>query len=302
MKLARTKPNVIIVGSINMDFVVTAEKWPSPGETMVARKFDIFPGGKGANQAVASARACANVTFIGAVGSDNLGREAIKHLKSQEINTENILVKDNATTGKAIVTVVNGENSILINEGANGRLTVKDIVGLSHLIAEADIVLMQNEIPNLVQEQVVDICQLHCIPVVYNPAPARKLTRHFLENITYLTPNEHEYKTIFSTDEPLIRDFHSKVIQTKGANGIEYWQNHSLQKMAGIKVDTVDTTGAGDTFNGVLTVELARGATIHDAIETANIAASISVQKNGAQQGMPTQSEISKARKQLEIF
>ncbi|MFC0853053.1 ribokinase [Halalkalibacter oceani] len=299
MKNICLKPHVVVVGSINMDFVVTAAKWPTPGETIVATSFNVFPGGKGANQAVASARAGAKVSFVGAVGDDDLGQNALHNLEAHSINTKHVHVNEECNTGKALVTVVNGENSIIIDEGANGSLNEVHIEQLTALFTEADIVLMQNEIPFRTQEKVVEVCREIGVPVVYNPAPARKLSRPFLEKVQYLTPNEHEHRAIFSADKHMQTAFQQKVIQTKGKDGIDFWVNHDLRHIDSMKVTVVDTTGAGDTFNGVLATELARGYELEQAVVTANIAAALSVQKKGAQTGMPTETEIAKAVKKL---
>lgn len=300
MKTKRSKPHVVVVGSINMDFVVTAAKWPKPGETIVATSFNVFPGGKGANQAVASARAGASVSFVGAVGADDLGQNALHNLQTHSINTKHVFVNKECTTGKAVVTVVDGENSIIIDEGANGSLNKAIMEELHTVFTEADIVLMQNEIPFPAQEKVVEVCGTLGVPVVYNPAPARKLSRQFLEKVQYLTPNEHEHRAIFSEEEEMLEVFYPKVIQTKGKDGIDFCVNHSLRHIDSIEVNVVDTTGAGDTFNGVLATELARGLELEQAVVTANVAAALSVQKQGAQTGMPTEAEIANALKKRE--
>ncbi len=290
----KTRPKITVVGSINVDLVVSSPKWPSPGETIEGENFNVFLGGKGANQAVAAARFGGEVTMLGSIGNDDYGNVAFENLERNNIIVNYLKISREVTTGKALITVVDTENSIIYVPGANKKVDITYIRNNIEHLASANIILMQNEIPFEVQQMVVEYCCSKNIPVIYNPAPAREIDASFLEKVSFVTPNEHEFLKIRDSEK-----YMDKIICTKGSKGVEYYQEGIKCKIPSYKVEIVDTTGAGDTFNGVLAVELARGIDLHEAIKTANMAAALSITKNGAQDGMPTREEVIQHRKRL---
>lgn len=295
------KPKITVVGSINMDLVVSSPKWPIPGETIEGKHFEVFPGGKGANQAIAAARAGADVTFLGAVGSDDFGERAISNFQKNCVRAESIKVISEELTGRAVITIVDDNNTIIYVPGANRVLDISYIKENIKHLATADMVLLQNEIPISIQVEVANYCHEYGTPVIYNPAPARKVESSFLEKITYITPNEHELSILLQGCTEKSEDLIKKVICTKGSAGVEYMDSGKKKAIPSYKVDVIDTTGAGDTFNGVLAVQLALGKKIGDAIKIANWAAALSITKKGAQEGMPTKDEINNIPSILDV-
>jgi len=295
------KPKIVIVGSSNTDMICRVSYIPKPGETVMGSSFSTVQGGKGGNQAVAAARAGGDVTFIACVGNDSFGRQAIKAYQLDGIDTSCISVIDGVATGVALINVADsGENSISVAPGANAFLTPKRIDRFSRIIAEADLILMQLEIPVETVNHVVRIAHAANRRVILNPAPARMIDAEILRMVSVLTPNEHEAAILSGSDKTEIPQMASKiqakgvetVIITTGGKGATYRHKDIEGCVPGITVKAVDTTAAGDTFNGYLAVELACGKSIAEAIDVANKAAAISVTKLGAQSSIPYQGEI----------
>lgn len=283
---------ITVIGSINMDLVVETDTFPKQGETVQGKLFTTIPGGKGANQAVAAARLGSQVRMIGAVGDDSFGIELYKKLMSENIDVSGI-VKTNNSTGIANILLHNRDNRILFVPGANFDLNKEIIDANIQLIRESKLVMMQLEIPAETIEYVFTICQEHAIPVLLNPAPAANFKKEWMNQITYLTPNETECELIFGADwETVLKDYPNKVIVTLGSEGAAYYDGSKIVRIPGFKTTAVDTTGAGDTFNGAFAHAICSGKSIDDAVEFANIAASLSVEKFGAQGGMPTIDEV----------
>ncbi|HEX6922404.1 MAG TPA: ribokinase [Bacillales bacterium] len=287
---------ITVIGSVNMDLVTKTEKVPKPGETVLGTGFSAEPGGKGANQAVAAARLGADVTMIGSVGNDHFGKALIENFQKENIFFTNVEPVTGAASGVAQITVSNGENSIIVAPGANHTLKPEQLVAFEDQIAKSNIVLLQLEIPLSVVEKAVDLAHLHGVPIILNPAPAVRLPKQLLEKIDYLTPNEHEICQVFgdhgqSSPEQLLQDCPQKLIMTKGASGVFYY-DEKLVHVPGYPIDAVDTTGAGDTFNGALAFGLCRGMSIEKACQFANAAGALSAMKLGAQSGMPTLEEV----------
>ena len=290
---------VCVVASINVDLVVTAARLPQPGETISGGRFSIHDGGKGANQAVAAARAGARVQLIGAVGDDEHGRRARAALEREGIGIGRLRVHPTEPTGVALVVVgPRGENQIAVAPGANLGLSLEED---DHaLVGSADVVLTSHEVP---AEAVLDalVAAQHAgTQAILNPAPARPLSSDILRIGPILTPNEHELVvsignevTESALDELLARHA-GPVIVTQGAAGALLAVGADRERFAGFPAAVpVDTTGAGDTFNGVLAAWLADSAPLPDAIRAANAAASLSIGAAGARAGMPTREEIS---------
>ncbi|WP_077328834.1 ribokinase [Virgibacillus siamensis] len=286
----KDKPTVCIVGSINMDLTVSVGKMPVKGETTLGDEFFTNPGGKGANQAVAAARMGAAVNFIGAVGDDPFGKTVTDNLKNEGIDTEGIISVPDTATGIANIILSERDNRIIVVSGANNHVTPELVESKRTLIEQSDIVLLQLEIPINTIETTVQIAREAGVPVMLNPAPFQQLNESVLHRVTYLTPNELEARELQNSS--LVDQLAGKIVTTKGHDGVAFTENGTPQQIAGHEVEAVDTTGAGDTFNGALATEIARGENLHQAILVANAAAAISVTKIGAQHGMPTRNEV----------
>lgn len=297
---------VVVVGSSNTDMVVRAEKIPAPGETIMGNEFDTIPGGKGANQAVAAARAGGEVTFIAKVGADDLGQKAIEGYEQESINTAHILKTDQAPSGVALIIVdeTSGQNSIVVAPGANGELSPKNIVEAEGAISKADTVLLQLETPLETVQKALQLAKAKGKTTILNPAPARHLNDELLNLVDIITPNESETALltgILPTNEQetmdaasaLLKKVNQAVIITLGSAGVYYQTKEGDQAfVATTKVQAIDTTAAGDVFNGYLAAALSDGKSLRTAIELANKAAAISVTRKGAQPSVPLLSEI----------
>jgi len=285
---------IVVVGSASIDLTVISDKRPLAGETVIGQELLLLPGGKGANQAVAAARLGAEVAFVGAVGKDNYASEIIKNLKQNQVNTEYLSQLENAASGTAHITLAEGDNSIVVIPAANMQLTPAMIDAAFELIRSADIVMVQQEIPISVIEHVSKICYDLGIKLLLNPAPIREIPVSVINAVSYITPNEHEAAALFpglSLEDSLAKNPH-KLIVTQGKNGALYHDGKEQVLVAGFKVSAIDTTGAGDTFNAAFAVAIAEGKSFAESIRFANAAAALSVQKLGAQGGMPYREEV----------
>ncbi|MFC3419613.1 ribokinase [Salinicoccus hispanicus] len=286
------QPKITVIGSINMDLVTVADVMPAQGETIRGENFRTLPGGKGANQAVAAARLGAEVDMIGKVGDDPFGYALQENLESQGVDTQSVTVESGISSGLANIIVSDNDNRIIIIAGANNRVGTEYIDRFTKQIQASDYVLIQFEIPKSTIEYILELCSSHGVPVIINPAPAMVLEDRFWEMATYITPNDHEAEALFAYNGDNLPKFHDKLIITNGAKGASFYREDERITVAGHKVEVADTTGAGDTFNGALVVALAEGRTVDEAIAFANKAASLSIQKLGAQSGMPLRKEM----------
>lgn len=285
------KPKITVIGSINMDLVTVSGKMPAQGETISGEHFETLPGGKGANQAVAAARLGADVNFIGKVGNDAFGALLLKNFEDQNVSTECILKAD-VSSGLANIIVSDKDNRIVIIAGANGKVDNKYVDGFQEVIKSSDYVLIQFEIPKPTIEHIIDTCHHLGVPIIINPAPAMQLDDKYWDKAAYITPNENEAEKLFAGSENTLPKFHEKLIITNGSKGASYFKDERMITVPAEKAEVIDTTGAGDTFNGALTVALSTGKEIEEAIAYANKAASLSVQKLGAQSGMPDMQQM----------
>lgn len=298
------KPRIVVIGSSNTDMVVRVHHIPAPGETILGTQFMTIPGGKGANQAVAAARAGTDVTFIACVSDDAFGKQSVENYRKDGIDTSCIKVQPGTHSGIALINVADdGENSISVAPGANSYLLPKDISDCTEVISNASLVLAQLEIPIETVETVAEIARLKGVPFILNPAPGAVLPDGLLGKVTVITPNETEAAIITSRESftereiPVIADeIYSKgvktVIITLGSKGVYLKTAEFSGMISGYKVQAVDTTAAGDVFNGVLAAGLGKGMAIHDAIDFAQKAAAISVTRMGAQTSAPGIDEI----------
>ena len=286
---------IAVIGSINMDMTVETDRIPRKGETVPGKTIHYIPGGKGANQAVAAARLGGDVTFFGCVGTDAFGEQLLANLNREGIHTEHIARVSDCSSGLAVITVGENDNTIVVIPGANSAVTPAYLDTVKQEILKADLILLQNEIPQETIRRAIDLCAKAGKTVVYNPAPAYPMPREQMDKISYLTPNEHELAIVLSSSDPLeaqLLAYPEKLIVTLGSAGVCAAQNGQILTVPAHKATVVDTTGAGDTFNGAFAFALAEGYGFRDALCFANVAASLSTEKPGAQGGMPTWDEV----------
>jgi len=291
---------IVVVGSINMDLVTQAPRFVGPGETILGERFLTVPGGKGANQAVAASRLGADVALVGATGDDAFGRQLRQGLAAEHIDLTHTLQLDDCASGTASITIAGGENQIIVVPAANARVTPAQVEQAQALIARADAVLVQMEIPLETVEATLRVGHRLGVPVILNPAPAQKLPIAWLQLARYVTPNQHELALLLGADPDEAdsnQDFHAlmrrtpcPVVLTRGAEGAWYREQGEPSHQRGFNVEVVDSTGAGDTFNATLAVFLREGLAV--AVRKACAAAALSVGKLGAQAGMPTLHEV----------
>jgi ribokinase len=287
--------SVLVVGSINMDLVVEASQFPAPGETVLGLRFETYPGGKGANQAVAARRLGAHVAMIGCVGDDAFGEELIARLNQEGIDTRHVRVAKGIRTGVATITVSQSENSIVVVPGANHQLSAADLDAAAGAFAAADVVLCQLEIPLTTVAAAADLAAQHGKPFLLNPAPAMQLPPTLLARIALLTPNEHELATLFGSApgawQAQLVKYRERIVMTRGADGAWFADaDGRLRQQTAFAVSAVDTTGAGDTFNGALAAFW--GFEPAERVRLACAASALSVTRAGAQGGMPTLAEL----------
>ena len=296
------RPKIVVIGSLNMDMVVKAARAPKRGETVMGEEIHFIPGGKGANQAVGLARLGAETTMIGAVGADAFG-EKLKHaLQMDRVNTSSIKVLASEVTGVASILLSEGDNSIVVVPGANAQCLPEDLDRCESKIAEADLVLLQLEIPLVTVEYAVKLARKHGKIVMLNPAPAQNLSQDLLSKVDYLTPNRSELalltgiseeSTVNQGIERLLEIGVSCCVTTLGAEGVAFREKgENLVLVSGHKVPVVDTTGAGDAFNAGMAYAVARKKSIREAVEFAVQVSALAVTKFGAQGGMPMLAEV----------
>lgn len=285
---------ICVIGSCSMDLVVIASKRPQVGETVLGDRFTTVPGGKGANQAVAAARLGAEVTMIGCIGDDFYGKAIMDNFKRNGVITTNVEPVTHVESGTAHIVLAEGDNSIIVVKGANDHVTPALVERALDAIRSADMVLVQQEIPEETVSYVSSLCQRINVPLLLNPAPARPLSEAVIEKAAYLTPNEHECSILFSGMDKAeaLRKFPGKLFITEGSSGVRYYDGEREVLVPTYQVEAIDTTGAGDTFNAAFAVALAEGSSIPDSVKFANRAASLSVTKFGAQGGMPMRAEV----------
>ncbi len=295
---------IVVIGSSNTDMIIQVPRIPGPGETILGGRFLTAAGGKGANQAVAAARAGAEVTFIACIGEDNIGAEAVEGFDKEGIDVRRIARDPDNPSGVALIFVGDdGENSIAVASGANMSLTPDRIVADKDVILSADMLVMQLESPLETIETAAELAAEKRIPVILNPAPAQDLSNKLLSKIGILTPNESEAELLTGVavdDIETARDAAlilrgkgvDKVIITMGSKGAFVSSAELESLVPGFQVTAVDTTAAGDVFNGTLSVALSEGQDLEQAVRFANAAAALSVTKPGAQPSAPHRPEI----------
>ncbi|MDR2920038.1 MAG: ribokinase [Tannerella sp.] len=295
---------LLVIGSSNTDMVIYTDHFPQKGETILGKKFLMNPGGKGANQAVAAARLGAEVVFVCKLGSDLFGHQTINNLENEGIDMASIIIDLNNSSGVAqIIVNKDGENCIVVAPGANMSLNAEDIDGIKPLIRDAGMILVQLEIPLATISRILKIAAVYNKKVILNPAPATDLRNELLNGLYMITPNETEaeiltgikiagHSSVIQATDILKKKGVENVIITLGEKGAYVASDKYTGLIVVEKVQAIDTTGAGDTFNGALAVSLLDGNDLLKAVSFANKAASISVTRLGAQSAIPYKDEL----------
>lgn len=295
------KAKIVVVGSSNTDMVVLSPTLPRPGETVLGGEFLLAAGGKGANQAVAAARAGGDVTFVACVGDDLFGEKAVAGLRSEGIHTDFVRVESGCASGVALIMVgPGGENIISVAPGANARLSPSDVERASGVIASARCVLVQLEVPIETVARTLEIAREHRVLTILNPAPALKLPRKLLKLVDVLTPNRTEVAGVLGWDRTcdirkaaaaLQKAGVKEVIVTVGSEGALI-VSKTEESVPAFRVKPVDAVAAGDVFSGTFAVARTEGKGLKEAVRFACAAAAISVTRKGAQPSVPKRDEI----------
>jgi ribokinase len=297
---------LLVVGSINLDLVASSHRIPLPGETVSGKTFNTFPGGKGANQAVAAGKLGAPVSMIGRIGNDAFGTQLRASLESANVDTKAVEVVSTSSGIALIATAADGQNAIVVVPGANGELSPRELEKHLALIREAGIVLTQLEVPLETVEYLAMIVRRENIPLVLDPAPARPLPASLLASVNWLTPNETETLTLLQRNSS---DLRNDAVEDAAQQLLEQGCHNVLLKLGergcyvalttgqrtlvpSYRVKAIDTTAAGDAFNGAFGTALLRGSDPVASVKYATAVAAISVTRPGAQQSMPTPAEV----------
>ncbi len=300
------RPSIVVLGSSNTDMIIRLDRIPRPGETVLGGEFMTAAGGKGANQAVAAARAGGHVSLIARVGRDALGDQAVAGFRKEDIDVSLVTRDPRLASGTALIFVSRkGENSIAVAAGANGALSPAHVKKARALIVSAKVLLMQLESPLETVAAAAQVAASRGILVILNPAPARSLPNSLLRQVSILTPNEseaeeltgiklHGIKDAKRAAETLRRRGVQTVILTLGARGALIASESGQRVVPGFTVKAVDTTAAGDVFNGTLAVALTEGQSLEQSVRVAHAAAAISVTRRGAQSSVPNRADVEK--------
>ena len=300
----RMRPKIVVVGSLHMDLTVKTERIPRIGETVLGKHFAMSPGGKGANQAVAAAKLGADVTLVGRVGADVFGRKLIKNAKENGIDTSYIVEDGKTATGVALIIVdEEGNNVIAVASGADMRCCKEDVDRAEKVFKSSDVVSIQLEIPLPIVEYAIDKAFREEVKVILNPSPAQQLPDELLRKVYVLTPNEKEAEVLSGCEVTSVRAAKiaakkirergvENVIVTIGKNGAIMATGEETVHVRGIDVNTVDATGAGDAFCGTLAVAISSGKEMKEAVLYSNCAGALATTKIGAQEALPTASDL----------
>ncbi|MDB3992515.1 ribokinase [Gammaproteobacteria bacterium] len=301
---SRERTPIIVIGSVNADMVANAPTLPSAGETVMGTDFFVSAGGKGGNQAVAAARLGANVTMVGNLGADALGDQAIERLKKENIDCQQVARDSEQSSGVALINVdQSGENQIVVVPGANATLSTEHVENAFSNITKGSIILLQLEIPLASVARAIELGFENDCRVILDPAPAQVLSPSLLGNVFLLTPNEAEAEILSGirvTGENSAKEAASALLElgvdnlaiTLGSGGVLLASKNEHRLIPTIEVEAIDTTGAGDCFNGSLASELAKGNELSQSVEFACRVASMSVTRAGAQDAMPFAHEV----------
>ena len=299
------EPNILVVGSINMDMVLRADHVPAPGETIMGDGFAASPGGKGANQAVAAARLGARCAMIGRVGADAFGEQLVAGLEAENVDCENVSVTEKAATGVAMVVVdARGENAIVVAGEANAWLTPDDLFAAGEMFDAADVVLLQLELPLPTARAAITLARRHACISILDPAPAPRHMPEELYRVNIFTPNATEARALAGAaggeervDKQIALEFIARgaeaaVLKLGPRGSMVVLADGHFYKAPPYKVTVVDTTAAGDAFTAALGVAVGRGASLRDAARFANAAGALACTQFGAQAAMPLTGEV----------
>jgi ribokinase len=301
------KTEVVVIGSANTDLVIRVPKLPRPGETVGGGVFQIVAGGKGANQAVAAARAGARVAFVGNIGSDHFGDAVLRGLRRERIVTRHAIRSTTAPSGAALILVdAAGENMIGVARGSNDELLPRHIDAALPAMRAARCVVVQLEIPLPTVHRAIELAHRHRVPILLNPAPARPLPLKLLQRVSWLTPNEIELGALTGLSARTKSDVAAaarqlrlrglqNILVTCGARGVCWCGDGGTRWFNAPTVRPIDTVGAGDCFSGAFAAGVAEGQSVEQAVRFAVAAAAICVTRPGAQASMPTRREILRA-------
>ncbi len=282
--------DVVIVGSANLDLVARTPRLPKPGETVTGSNYFEFCGGKGANQAIAAARAGANTAFIGALGNDHAGETLRAAFKHDDVDISAVQFVSEPT-GRALIGVSDdGENSIIVVPGANHAITIGDVERNTKIIASAKVLLCQLEVPLEVVQRAFELAGENSIRIL-NPAPAQSLSKELLQLVDVITPNEHEMQ-LLGGSEALLKCGVKTIVVTQGARGALMITEKGETRIPPFEVDPVDSTGAGDAFCGMLAARLASGESIQNALKAAVVSGALATLTEGAVPSLPLWSMV----------
>ncbi|MHC4173856.1 MAG: ribokinase [Planctomycetota bacterium] len=302
--MKKDKPEIVVVGSSNMDLVVKSPRIPAMGETILGEDFIMTPGGKGANQAVAATKLGAEVYFIAKLGYDVFAEQSLNNFKKEAVNTKYVTQLKESPSGVALITVDDaGNNVIVVAPGANQKLSAEDVKEAESDISSSGALVAQLEVPLKTIEFAAELANDSGVPFILDPAPAQKLSPALLKMVDVLTPNETEAQILTGIEvtdeisarmasENLLECGVKAVILTMGAKGFLLATNDRTEFVPAVKADAVDATAAGDAFTGALAFGLAAGRKLFDAALFAGHVAALSVTKMGAQSSMPTAEEV----------
>jgi ribokinase len=291
--------HIVVVGSINMDLVVRSPRHPEPGETILGSSFQTFPGGKGANQAVAAARLGGKVKMIGRVGTDSFGDSLLDTLQKDQVDTRFVRRSQDTASGVALITVNDqGQNTIVVVPGANGQLSQQDIHDSREAFVGASVVLLQLEIPDEAVKTAVNIARQEGAGVILNPAPARQLSRNLLSQVDFLIPNETELGLLtgmagVAIAADSLRSIGTRrLVVTLGSQGVLVLDEDGPYHLDAHVVPAVDTTAAGDAFVGAFAVAQTEHRPTREAAAWGNAAGALAVTSAGAQPSLPTRAQL----------
>lgn len=293
---------VVVLGSLNMDLVISVDRLPQIGETLIANQLAYYSGGKGANQAVAASRVGAEVIMLGKIGKDTFGQQLFQTLEKENIQLDGVGIDETAFTGIANVFKLPDDNCITVVPGANATVDAAYVTQHAKTIQSANILLMQLETPICAIYEAIQIAKAAAVKTILNPAPYTSEIKTLLHEIDYLTPNELEFQALLPEDLQNLSfesqmlafaaQYQTSLIVTRGENGVSFVEDGQVFTIASPKAKVVDTTGAGDTFNGILAQGLSQGKSLKVAVELATVGATLSISKVGAQTGMPSLAEV----------
>lgn len=298
--------SILVLGSFMMDQVVTTPRAPKNGETIIGDNFAVFPGGKGANQAVTAARLGGDVIMAGKIGDDAYGKIFLQTLKREGIDTTLVEIDNNYATGVGFVTSeINGDNRIIVVPGANLKYNKKELLKLKNVLEDIEILIIQLEMDISVMERAVEMAKEKNIKVILNPAPGQELNDSLLKNVDYLTPNETELEILTGmkvnnlddtivASKILLSKGINNIIVTLGGNGALVVSQDTIEHIEGFNVLVRDTVAAGDAFNGALAVAITEGIELKKAVRLANATGALTVTKEGAIPSVPYRKEVEK--------